>query len=185
MSKQAVRNRRRFADVADEIEHVYQKLVFWHCRKSGDVRARQYAARLKKLLLRDETIPGSIFGEECWSLIFEVEGDVRHAIRHRENEIRLIRRLHEITPGEQFDLVSSWYGHSDLSDRLVILADLYHQIGQTDRAIRILRESKALCRRHGIPFDGEDILEELLNDTTRNGQRTHPAARRTIGRKNK
>ena len=171
MSKQARHKQRRFANVADEIEHVYQKLVFWHCRNSGGVRALQYAARLKKLLSRDEAIPGSIFGEECWSLAFDVEGDVRQAIRHRENEIRLIRRLHEITPKEQRELVFGWYDYSDLSDRMVILAELHDQIGQTDRAIRILRESKASCIRHGIPFDGEDILQELLSDSTRNGKR--------------
>ncbi len=171
MSKQAVRKRRRFADVADEIEHVYQKLVYWHCRDASGVLARRYAARLKKLLPRDEAVPGSIFGEECWSLVFEVEGDIHQAIRHRENGIRLIRRLHAITTKEQWDLVSKFYGYDDLSDRLVILADLYDQMGQPDRALRILRESKALCSRHGIPFEGQDIVDELLNDTSRNGKR--------------
>ena len=171
MSEQALPTKRHFADMADEIEYVYQKLVFWFCRNTEGVRTRRYAARLKRLLVRDETIPGSIFGEECWSLVFEVEGDFRQAIRHRENEIRLIRRLHEITPKEQRDLVFAWYGHDDLSDRLVILANLYDQFGQTERAIRILRESRALCSRHGIPFDGEDILQELLSDRSVNGKR--------------
>ncbi len=182
MSKQLVPTKRRFANVADEIEYVYQKVVFWFCRRPEGSQARRYATRLKKLLGRDETIPGSIFGEECWSLVFDVAGDYRRAIRHRENEIRLIRRLHEITPKEQRDLVFGWYGFSDLSNRLNVLADIYKQIGQTDRAIRILRESKALCARHGIPFDGEDSLQELLSETSRNGQRTHATPRRNSAR---
>src|SRR5262245_42429538 len=176
MSKPVLRKRARFADIADEIDHVYQKLVYWHCRTVRGARARQYAARLKKLLPRDETAPGSIFGEECWSLAFEIQGDLRQAIRHRENEIRLIRRLHEITPREQRDRVFGWYDYSDISDRLAILADLYVQIGETNRAIAVLREAKALCVRQGIAFEGEDALHELLRDTTRNGQRTRSTA---------
>lgn len=31
-----------------------------------------------------------------------------------------------------------------------------------ERAIALLRESKQLCRNHGIEFDGQDILEEYL-----------------------
>jgi tetratricopeptide (TPR) repeat protein len=171
MTKQSTRTRRKFASVADEIDYLYNKILTWYYEKGNLAKSRRYAARMKKLLPRDTSAPGSIFGEECWSLVCEIEGDRPAAIRHRENEIRLIRRLHTITTKDQWALVSQFYGYSDLSDRMDLLALSYDEIGQTDRAIRILRESKALCVRRRIPFDGEEILEELLSDTTRNGKR--------------
>jgi hypothetical protein len=178
MSNRAPATRRSFADVADEIGYVYQKLVHWLCETPESAKTRRYAKRIKRLLRRDTTGPRSIFREECWSLACEAEKDYPAAIRHRENEIRLIRRLHEITPAADRHLVFIAYGYSDLSDRLVILASLYDAIGDTDRAMKILREAKALCSKHGIPFDGQDILDELLSDSSRDGKRSGKTASR-------
>jgi hypothetical protein len=48
------------------------------------------------------------------------------------------------------------------------------RVGDTRKAIRLLEESKAYCRQHQIPFDGQEILDELLEDFqpqfTRNGK---------------
>ena len=41
---------------------------------------------------------------------------------------------------------------------------LYDQAGDTRKAVRLLEESKEYCRRHGIPFDGQDVLDELSAD---------------------
>ncbi|MCI0681396.1 MAG: hypothetical protein L0Y71_04765 [Gemmataceae bacterium] len=171
MSKTVLRTKRKFSSIADEIEYVYQKLLHWFYPVRDPAKARRYASRLKRLLQRRKKVRPGIFTEECWSLVCEVEGDYLQAIRHRKNEIRLIRRLHSITSKDQWELVSRFYGYDDLSDRLDLLALLYDGIGQTDRAIKILRESKALCDRHGIPFDGEEILQELLSDPQGNGTR--------------
>jgi len=183
MANPALAIRRRFAGVADEVDYLYHKFLFWFYNRQDRARARPYALRLKKLLTRDKSHDQSILAEECWSLIREWEGDYTAAIRHRENEIRKIRRLHAITTKDQWEYVCRRYDYDDLSDRLDLLALLYDQIGQTDRAIRILRDSKALCARHGIPFDGADILQELLSDTSRNGQNTHATPRRNNARR--
>jgi hypothetical protein len=176
MPSQAPATRHKFGAPWEEVGYLYDKLLHWFYGERMAAKARPYAARLKRLLKKADADEGSIFGQECRSLICELEGDLEGAIRHREAEIRKIRRLHAITTKEQWDYVCLRYDYDDLSDRLDLLALLYDGIGETERAIRILRESKALCDKHGIPFDGQDILEELLNDPTRNGKRNGKSA---------
>jgi hypothetical protein len=170
MPNYALAIRRKFKSPWDEVQYLYLKLLHWFYGKQLPAKARPYAARLQRLLKREDSDQESILGQECRSLICELRGDLVGAIRHREAEIRRIRRLHGITSEEQWDVVCACYDYNDLSDRLDILALLYDQIGETDRAIRILRESKAYCARHGIRFDGQDILDELLSDIAHNGK---------------
>ena len=158
-------DRRKFADEWDEIGYLYDKLLYWLYRREDAARARPYAERLLPLLSRVTPDHEAIFGEECWSLVCEAKGDLPRAIEHRENEIRLIRRLHQKsrnTPHE--DLVFKDYGYADLSDRLDLLAVLYHDSGDLDKALEALQESKRLCEEHGVKFDGDDILQEYLRE---------------------
>ena len=62
------------------------------------------------------------------------------------------------------DLVLRHYGYDDLSDRLDLLAVLYHDSGNMDKALSTLEDSKRLCGEHNIKFDGEDILEEYSEE---------------------
>ena len=158
-------DRRKFANTADNIRYFYHKLLFWLYQRQDARRARSFSERLERLLTKAYPKPGSIFAEECWSLVHEAKGDLAKAIKHREKEVKSIRRLHEIsvgTPGE--DYVLAQYNTTDLSDRLDLLAILYHDIGKMDRAMQTLQESKQYCADHGIEFDGEDILQEYLEE---------------------
>jgi tetratricopeptide (TPR) repeat protein len=159
-------DRRKFADAWDEVSYLYDKLLFWLYQRQDPRRARPYAERLAKLLPTVAPQHDAIFGEECWSLVFEATGDLANAIRHRENEIRLIRHLHAISQNApHLRLATQGYGYGDLSDRLDLLAVLYHDSGNLEKAIRTLQESNQLCEKHGIPFDGKDILEEYLEES--------------------
>jgi hypothetical protein len=158
-------DRRKFADDRDQIDYVYHKLLYWLYEREDKVRARHYAKRLAQLLPATSFGNNAIFPEECWSLIFEAMEDLAKAIKHRENEIRLIKRLHVVSSGtRQQDLILRLYGFDDLSDRLDLLAALYHDNGNLAKAISILHESRQICDRHGLSFDGEDILREYLNE---------------------
>jgi len=155
--------RRRFAGVRDEMEYLYHKLLYWMYEQQDRARARAFAERLARLVTRADR--DSIFPEECRSLICEARGDLRGAIRHRENEVRLVNRLREISRNTLHEKdVFRLYGHEDLSDRLDLLATLYHDSGDLEKAIATLRESEQLCRRHGVSFDGSDVLEECLKE---------------------
>ena len=161
MKTKALPTRRTFACERDGIDYLYHKLLYWLYERGAARRALRFAARLEPLLAKAAPGAEAIFPEECRSSICEVRGDLTGAIRHRENEVRLIRRLHEIsrrTPSR--DYVLRGYGFDDLSDRLDLLAILYHDNGDRDRAIQTLRESRRLCARHGIPFDGAELLKD-------------------------
>jgi hypothetical protein len=143
-------DRRKFADARDQIDYLYHKLLYWLFEREDRVRARAFAKRLGQLLSTSSPGHDAIFPEECWSLVFEAKEDLAGAIKHRENEVRLMKRLHEL------------YGYDDLSDRLDLLAVLYHDSGHLDKAISTLHESRQLCEKHGIKFDGEVIIQEYL-----------------------
>jgi tetratricopeptide (TPR) repeat protein len=158
-------HRRVFANAKDEIGYLYDKLLYWLYDRGDANKARPYAKRLERLLPQVDPDNEGIFGKECWSLIHEAQGDLAGAIKHRENEIRLIRRLHEMN---RKGLVSSatlkGYGYDDLSDRLDLLAILYHNSGNLEKAIEILRESKKICQRHAAKFDGAELLRDYQQE---------------------
>ena len=165
--------RRRFAGDWDEIEYLYRKLLYWFCEREDRRRAAAFCDRLEPLLNQVSPDDKVIVGEECRSLICEVRGDLGGAIRHRENEIRLIKRLHRIsenTPSNNFAL--SQYDYSDLSDRLDLLATLYREAGKPKRALRVLEESKKLCAAHGINFAGQELMRDCLREQGRNASRS-------------
>jgi hypothetical protein len=158
-------DQRKFASDRDQLDYLYHKLLYWLYGREDRTRADAFADRLARLLRRASPGHDAIFPEECWSLIYETKRDFRKAIKHRENEIRLIRRLHEISRDKPFEAVAlKNYGYADLSDRLDLLATLYHDSDNLEKAIAVLRESKDLCKSHGIRFDGEDILEEYMKE---------------------
>jgi hypothetical protein len=150
--------------LAEEISFLRDGLLYWFYERVDRKRSRLFADLLESLL-RD--VDGeSISTEECKSLIAEVRGDLRKAIRHRTREIELIRRLHEISfgqPGEEY--IGHLYDIDDLSDRLDLLAILYHDWGKRDRALKVLSESRNLCELHGIPFDGADLWDDYQKET--------------------
>jgi tetratricopeptide (TPR) repeat protein len=158
-------DRRKFASAWDEIGYLYDKLLYWLYERADGEKARAFAKRLEQLLPKVTREHDGIFGEECWSLLYEAKGNLAKAIEHRENEIRLIRRLHEISHNAQQErLVLKQYGYADLSDRLDLLAVLYHDSGNLEEALSTLWESKRLCEKHGIKFDGDDMLQEYLEE---------------------
>jgi len=171
-------DRRQFANAWDEIGYLYDKLLYWLYQREDAKNARPFAERLEQLLPRAAPDHEAIFGEECWSLVHETKGNLSKAIEHRENEVRLIRRLHDISrKAPHQDIARRDYGYEDLSDRLDLLATLYHDSGNWDKAITILLESKQLCEAHGITFDAEDVIQEYLDEIS--GGLTSDVARRT------
>jgi hypothetical protein len=157
--------RRKFADAAEEMGYLYDKLIYWLYQRQDARRARPFADRLERLLAKSGPETECIFAEECRSLAHEARGDLAKAIRHRENEVRLIRRLHKLserTTGADF--IFRQYTYADLSDRLDLLAVLQHDSGNLAEALNTLEESRRLCEKHGVKFDGEDLLKEYREE---------------------
>jgi tetratricopeptide (TPR) repeat protein len=172
MATESVRTRRKFKSDWDEIEYLYHKILSWFYERGDRSKALRFCDRLEGLLRRASPDHLAILGEECWSLVYEVRGDLRKAIEHRKNEIRLIKRLRKSALNSpQRDFLLHGYDISDLSDRYDLLAILYHDAGDLPTALKVLRQSKQLCEAHGIPFDGQDILDEYLAERAANGSK--------------
>jgi hypothetical protein len=175
-------DRRKFADARDEVEYLYHKLLYWLYERKDSVRARAFAARLARLLSRVSPGHEAIFPEECWSLICEARGNLSGAIKHRENEVRLMKRLHEISRnGPHRQAILRLHSYEDLSGRLDLLAVLYHDSGHLEQAIERLQESKRLCQEHGIAFDGGDLLRDYLVEKEQCGRDTGGTSCRPAG----
>ena len=166
------RSRRTFAGVWDEIQYLRELLLFWLYERENPRKARRYGGRLRTLLGRADPRHEAILAEECRSLMSEAEGDEKAAIAHRETEILLIRRLHQIARGNPHDRAAlEGYGPEELRDRLTLLAILYHDHAQLDKAIETLEDSRQFCRKNGIEFEDDDLLEEYSAERVARGAR--------------
>jgi len=149
-----VTSKRKFDGDWDRVLYCYHKILYWFYGRHDRSRARRFCRTLEPLLKKVDRKHESIRGEECWSLVYEVRGDLNKAIFYRRNEIRLIRRLQRFKPRFEH------YGPDDLADRLDLLAILYRDAGEIQHALKALRESKRLCARNRIKFDSPDLLKE-------------------------
>jgi hypothetical protein len=158
----AKQSRRRFKTPWDEIKYLYHKVLYWLYDRQERRHALPFCERLQTLLADTDPQHESILGEECLSLIYEAKKDLPKAIHHREEEIKRIKQLWKSAAhAGNRDIILESYGPPDLSDRLDLLAILWRDAGDEQKSIRLLRESQRLCEEHGIPFDGEDLLQEF------------------------
>jgi hypothetical protein len=158
-------DRHEFANEWDEIDYLYDKLLYWLYRRADAEKARAFAERLERVLPKADPDHDAIFGEECRSLVNEAKGNLGEAIKNRKREISLIRQLRRVSRGKPYEHIAlKGYGYDDLSDRLILLATLYHDSGALDKAIATLQEAKPLCEKHGIRFEGKGLLQEYQEE---------------------
>ena len=156
-----------------EFESLYLSLVKLFYEKDDRRQTQKIASRLEKSARGF----AGLFRFDPWRrdplLDRRVPRGFCRGGRSREAEIRKILELHTLTANtENWKYVARQYDFSDVSDRLDLLAILYDTQGELDRAISTLLESKHYCQSHRIPFDAQDLLEELGQAAL--GQPTHP-----------
>jgi tetratricopeptide (TPR) repeat protein len=160
-----------------EIDDTYHQLLDWFYDKRNPQKARPIARRLERLLSEVKSDDPTILSEGAWALVSECKGDLPGAIKHREKEIRLMKRLLEIaSKAKDPKAILKHYDYSDLADRLDLLAILHRDAGNLDQAIKLLRQSKLLCEHHAIPFDGKNLLEDYLAEKESASRRPHKKA---------
>ena len=152
--------RRRFRNDWDHILYLYRRALFWFYNRGLRHKAAAFCDSLEGLLKKQKDARVSIKGQECWSLIREIHGNLPRAIYHREREIRLIKHYQLLAPNRND------YTLGDLADRLDLLAILFRENGDVAHAISTLRESQALCLQAGIAFDGQILLLGSPIDST-------------------
>lgn len=162
MSNQTKPRPNRKSTAKLDVETLYHRFLKVFYAKPNHEKARELAVQLEQSLANSPEYAGSIRSEEIRSLIAELNENFAEAARCREAEIRKILALHSLSVNTpSWDVVAKQYDFSDVSDRLDLLAMLYDQLGDTERAIATLQESKSYCASHTIPFDGQDMLDEL------------------------
>jgi hypothetical protein len=163
MKTKTIRTRRKFRSEWDEINYLRDKVLYWFYEREDQRKALRFCDRLQTLVERASADHESILGEECWALLCEIRGDLTGAIAYREHEIEQIKKLFRISAkSTQRDFIFQTFDYSDLGDRLDLLAILYHDTGNLKKAVVLLKESRQLCKRHRIPFEGEDLLRDYL-----------------------
>jgi hypothetical protein len=153
--------RRAFAHEWDEIEYLYYKMLYWAYGRNDDRRAGRFSNRLQRLLDRFDPDCKAILGESARALIADVNGKPEDAIRFRSREIELMEKLIRMGPPADYQL-----GPEDVSDRMDLLAIHYWDAGNLRKARETLEACRQYCRKHRIPFDGQDILDDVLKDQT-------------------
>jgi hypothetical protein len=158
--------RKRFDGDWDELKYLYQKILYWYFCRDDREEALKFRDRFEGLLSElASRHPDGIFIEECWSILYDLDRELHQAIEHREREIELILRLwrdSENTPAREHTLHR--YGVDAFADRLELLAILYHDSGNLESAIVRLVESKRLCEAAGLPFGGNELLTDYLDE---------------------
>ena len=154
VKSKSIPNRRKFDGDWEQVDYCYRKILYWFYARHNRSRARKFCRTLESLLRRVDSKHESIKGEECWSLMCEVRGQLDKAIFYRRNEIRLIKRLQRFKPRFEH------YGPDDLADRLELLGTLYREVNDIRQAVTVLREAKRICLRNRIRFDSPDLLSE-------------------------
>lgn len=163
MKPKAPPTKRRFENEGHELDYCYDQILYWWYEREDLDKAQRFADRFEALLQSNFSEHEAIVGEEYWSLLSELRGDLPAAIRYREHEIELILRIWELSADTpSFSHVLRVYGVEDFSDRLDLLAILYYDSGDLDKAIATLARSKWICESFRAAFEGEDLLRDYL-----------------------
>jgi len=175
MKNSPPKTRRKFVSDWDELSYLYDKIIFWFYGRQRRAYVRhRFCRNFEQLLKKLCPEPSAIKGEECRALLCEVREEWERAAEHRENEIRLIKRLQQAAEKETDEslknILLQGYDMSDLSDRMDLLSIAYRHAGEPDRAVKMLHESRRLCNENGLEFDGQDILDDILSEKSEIGQ---------------
>ena len=145
MKTSGKRSKSRFASAWDEMGYLYYKILRWFYKAPWSrAKAAPYARRLEHLL---ESTPGAsqaIRGQEYWSLVCEIQGDLVGAIKHRKKEIALWRKLFSLP--DYSSGIAGLGDYSDLADRLILLALLCQRAGRRRAAMKYASEAESIGR---------------------------------------
>lgn len=147
----------------DEIVFLYYEIIdWWYGNKKGwEKYVPKHIKRLKSLLRKVAFKHEAIRGEECWSLIYEFEGDLQKAILYRESEIHLMKKLLKLPESKTIkDIIY----YSDVHDRLILLALLYDKLDNGKKALKALEEAKKIAKKNNFKFEAQDLMNEIQNE---------------------
>lgn len=159
MIEKAPPTRHKFSGIWDQIEYLYDKTFYWSWGQGNWRQAQRFADRLKRLIAKADPKSEALLGISCRALAAEVDGDLRKAIRFRQREIEMMRRLTQPDVPE-FARLSV----DEVRDGLDRLAIHYWDLGDLPKALETLDESRRYCAEHGLSFESEDIVDGICRE---------------------
>jgi hypothetical protein len=159
-SSSAPLTRRSFSSIWDEIAYLNFKACYWYYA-GKPARARPFADRMGTLLRKAPDAHDAILGEECWSLIFELRGDLAKAIASRRRGISLIKRVHRIARRSSPKIRSLLVDPRGLAEQLTLLAMQYVDAGDAKQAFAAIDEARRLAKERRFRFEFADLHEDL------------------------
>jgi hypothetical protein len=151
--------RRSFEGPWDEIAYLFAKVQYWHDR-GNLANARRYVPRLKALVQSEEDWHLATLGQEAWSYIAELRGDLCSASLTLQAAMDSIISHFERNPdpGETGTEALMEKFRAPLYRRL---AELYLRQNQPYGALVTLRRAAALCTQMGYAFEATALLRKL------------------------
>jgi hypothetical protein len=170
--------RRKFSGDWDRADYYYHKILCWFYVRRNRSKAARFCDALGPILKRVANKHEAIMGEECWSLIHEIRGDLAKAISYRRSEIRLVAKLLKISPK-----LDDW-GPVDLANRWILLSMLYKDSNQLQKAIVSLKTAKRICAENQVRFGSADLLGEYEDELGARSKLAVDQSRQTRPRRN-
>lgn len=144
--------------VWDRIERQYlSTLAAAYGAPKDRAESKRGAERLASLMNQVEDGQGSILGQDSLALIAEIRGNLGASAEHRLKSAALITQL--LSSG--YPLHD--YGWDDVAERFTLAALDYDRMGELRKAMKCLRQAEVVCRQHGLPFDGKQLVDELVS----------------------
>ena len=126
--------RRRFANAWSELEYLCKKVHYWLYQRGSKGKTERYASRLEQVI---DTLPNderAILRQEGLALLYELRGNLKRAMEHRQREIDGMERLHREAASctaETREYLLRGRGQAVLQDRRRRMQELKKQVLQT------------------------------------------------------
>jgi hypothetical protein len=127
--------KRSVANSWAELDYVCGKIRYWLYARKQKLRAERFLDRLENLLTNLSDNNSAIIRQEGLALLHELKGEWHDAILHREEEIRLMERLHKDAQSPHYQNSTRAYMLRDrdraaLADRRAILESLKKELSR-------------------------------------------------------
>jgi tetratricopeptide (TPR) repeat protein len=142
----------------DEIKYLNEKMDYWFTYRQDKEKAKQFYEKLKKIVLENDEQKESILGVDSLLMLARFEGNIEKEIYYNKLSINLVTKL--LNLGEAVDP----YTWEDVLDSMELLATLYEENGQRDKALAIVEECFELSKKHNLHFDEEGLKKTILED---------------------
>ena len=136
-------------DSGNQLNKLNDQIMYWWITKGNRAKAHECANKFERLLERCGKDDGSIQLQVHWGLLYELKGQLAHAIACREREIALLQKA------LRFGGAVGPINYSHLATRLQGLVDMCVEIGRKSKATTTRRKLQRFVWMHRLDLRAE------------------------------